>query len=38
MERIPDGDSSSEDEYDDHFNTVVVEKIDLEATLLPNMI
>ncbi|CEP18228.1 hypothetical protein [Parasitella parasitica] len=39
MEGIPDDDSLSVDEDDDHFNTAVaMEEIDLEATPLPNMI
>ncbi|CEI97481.1 hypothetical protein RMCBS344292_11613 [Rhizopus microsporus] len=38
MGNIPNNDSSSEDDCDDHFNTVVMEEIDLEATPLPNMI
>ncbi|KAI8378232.1 hypothetical protein EDC96DRAFT_551175 [Choanephora cucurbitarum] len=39
MGSIPDYDSLSEDEDDDHFNTAVaMEEIDLEATPLPNMI
>ncbi|CAO3651575.1 unnamed protein product [Mucor hiemalis] len=39
MEGIPDDDSLSEDEDDDHFNTpVAMEEIDLEATPLPNLI
>jgi hypothetical protein len=34
MEGIPDDDSSSEDEYDDHFNAAVaMEEIDLKQRL-----
>ena len=39
MEGIPDDDSLSEDEDDDHFNTAVaMEEIDLEAIPSSNMI